>query len=55
MTVNELIKKLEKIEDKEQVVLIFDEYGWANIEKIDESNGNTVRLYCEQNPIFSDN
>lgn len=54
MTVNELIEKLNKIENKEKVVILFDGYGWTNIEKIEEDEVK-IRIYEEQNPLFSNN
>lgn len=54
MTVKELINKLDKIEDKQKVVLLYDGYGWANIDKIIEEEC-TVLLQVEQNPLFNNN
>ena len=53
MTVQELIKRLEKI-DKDKIVVLYDGYGWSNIDKLEETE-TTVRIYEEVNPLFSDN
>lgn len=36
MTVQELIEKLEKIEDKSMVVFVPDYFGWASASKVQE-------------------
>lgn len=54
MTVKELIKELGKFDDDDMVVINDDE-GWSNIEKIQKDKTCLVRIVIERYPVFSDN
>ena len=53
MTVREMIEKLNKIEDKEKIVLYKEKYGWDNIE-LEEQYYN-VYVYCAGDHPFDFN
>lgn len=52
MTINELITALEKLKEKDRVVILEDlGGGWANIDKVKEQT-STISLTCKKHPIF---
>ena len=53
MTIKELIERLSNIKDKNKIVIIYDGYGWANIEKLEETD-IVLRIREEENPLFSE-
>lgn len=52
MTVNDLIKRLKKIDGDKMVLHVDENGGWSNIELVEKEHD--VHLYNEHNPLFHD-
>lgn len=53
MTKKELIKRLEKFDD-DNVIIISDNKGWSNIDKVEKLD-SSIMLLIEKYPLFSNN